>query len=129
MSLISIPMTKNDNMNNSSYIISEDGAIFSINKDGSIDRLAKIDANGAIYNANGEILVPRSRKKWILWLLVLLFALIAIGLGFLCIDTALRLKAESESKQQVMVELSSKKQKITKLENKLKRNEPYIYER
>lgn len=122
-------MKKDNNTNNSNYIISEDGTIFSINKDGSIDRLARIDANGEIHNVYGEILVPKSRKKWILWLLVLLFALIAIGLGFLCIDTTLKLKAESKSKQQVMVELSSKKQEITKLENKLKRNEPYIYER
>ena len=67
------------------YRISNDGTIFEIKDDGSIAKLAKIDDQGYISTLSGTIMSANGGSKGRYWFFIIIFAIVAIVLGFLYI--------------------------------------------
>ncbi len=68
------------------YTVSDDGVIFKVEDDGSINKLAQIDNNGNIkIFSEQQLTSKRGRKGWY-WFFIILFVITSSILGFLYID-------------------------------------------
>lgn len=72
---------------NSDYEITNDGTIFKIKEDGSISKIARIEDNGLITTLSGAVKTANSGSKGGYWFFIILFAIAAIILGGLYVES------------------------------------------
>lgn len=111
---------------NRDYEITNDGTIFKIKEDGSISKIARIEGNGQITTLSGAVKTANSGSKGGYWFFIILFAIAAIILGGLYVESEAKYSYVNQERVEYRHNYENAKSELSNLKSKVSNTYPLI---
>ena len=111
---------------NRDYEITNDGTIFKIKEDGSISKIARIEGNGQITTLSGAVKTANSGSKGGYWFFIILFAIAAIILGGLYVESEAKYSYVNQERVEYRHNYENAKSELSNLKSKVSNTYPLM---